>query len=93
MIENEIQRATRIYWALLVLTAATVGAYVVLALPRSLTILVAATIAWMKAGLIGYHYMELKQERPLVWSVVIISLAAVAILAFGVIPDLTGKVP
>lgn len=88
----ERRLCTQIYFVLIILTLVSVGVYT-LHLMRYAAILVALGIAWVKAGLIGYHYMRLKTERPLVWAVLFIAMLAVVILGIGVIPDLAGRYP
>jgi caa(3)-type oxidase subunit IV len=86
--DTEQRLYTQIYAVLITLTLASVGASLFLKAGRLAAIAVALSIAWLKAGLIGYHYMHLKSEKPVVWVVVFIALTAVVILAIGVLPDL-----
>ena len=75
-----------VYLSLLTLTAVTVGCYFLRA-PRSLAVTLAFGIASVKAGLIGLYFMRLKEARPLVHAILLVALAAVAILAVGLMPD------
>ena len=45
----------------------------------------------MKAGLIGWHFMELKKESGFVYTILGVGVLAVAILAIGILPDVGGK--
>jgi caa(3)-type oxidase subunit IV len=86
--EQQIRQASWVFGALIALTAITVTAATHAPGARLAVIGIALGIAWLKAGLIGYHFMHLKDERPLVWAVLFIAILAVLALAIGVIPDL-----
>lgn len=87
-IEKEIRTATAVFVTLLVFTGLSVLASTEFQAGRAAAILIALGIAWFKAGLIGYHFMHLKQERTLVWIILLIAIVAVLALAIGVLPDL-----
>lgn len=78
-----------VYLALLVLTAATLGAGALHLGGRLMAVSVAVLIASFKASLILYYYMGLRRERALIWGVVGTGLLAVLILLVGIYPDLT----
>ncbi|MBI4346694.1 MAG: cytochrome C oxidase subunit IV family protein [Elusimicrobia bacterium] len=77
-----------VYVALLALTAVTLGASLIHG-GRLLTVSVAMIIAALKASLIGFYYMGLKNERLLTWVVLGIGALAVAVLLVGILPDMT----
>jgi caa(3)-type oxidase subunit IV len=78
---------TQIYVALLALTALTVSAYFG-HFSRVPAILVALSIAGVKGGLIAWHFMQMKSERPMIWAIALIGITAVLIFGIGILPDL-----
>jgi caa(3)-type oxidase subunit IV len=77
-----------IYLSLLALTGMTLTASL-LGEGRLMAVSIALIIASGKASLIVFYYMGLRRERPFLYAIVAIALAAVAILLIGLIPDLT----
>lgn len=77
-----------VYAALIGLTAATLAASHVHG-GRLLTVSIAMIIAMLKASLIGFYYMGLKQERLLTWVLLGIGALAFAVLLLGILPDMT----
>lgn len=86
--EQEIRLCNIVYVALLLFTGISVLVAHTLSLSRASAVLVALGIAWFKAGLIAYHFMRLKSERPLAWIILSVAVVSVLILAIGVGPDL-----
>ncbi len=84
---QELQISNRIYIALVVWTLVSVFAASFEG-TRIMAVTLALAIAWGKAGLIGYYFMRLQHERPLIWVIVGIALLCVFILSVGVFPDL-----
>ncbi len=84
---RELKMYTAVYVGLLCLTAATVSASW-LHVSRYAAVSVALAMASVKAALIGWYFMHLKSERPLVWTVIGVGLLTVIILVVGVFPDL-----
>lgn len=78
---------TPVFVSLLVLTLLTLAA-TRLGLGRIVAIVVALSIAAMKAGLIASYFMHLRFEKPLIFGILACGLAAVGILAAGILPDL-----
>jgi|SRR5688572_33491717 cytochrome c oxidase subunit 4 len=71
-----------VFAALLVLTVVTV-AVASLDLSESATVLVAVTIATLKAALVAMFFMHLKGEKPLVfWSLGLTAVLFAALFAF-----------
>lgn len=55
---------------------------------RLVAVTLALAIASAKAVLIGFYYMHLREEGPLVYGIVLTGLTMVAILTFGILPDM-----
>ncbi len=87
---NERALITCVYVGLLCLTVVTVG-LAQLGVGRAAAVLLALVVASLKAGLIGWHFMELKKESGFVYTILGIGVLAVAILAIGILPDVGGK--
>ena len=85
-IETEERLQTIVFASLVVLTLAT-AASASLHMGRIVAIALALAVAGMKASLIGFYFMGLRNEKPLVWISVLSALTAVVILALGLIPD------
>ncbi|MBI4425701.1 MAG: cytochrome C oxidase subunit IV family protein [Elusimicrobia bacterium] len=87
----ERQRAldSAVFMALVALTALTIASSL-FAWARIMAVTIALAIAAVKAGLIGFYYMDLKDEGPLVYGIVVTGLTALAILCFGILPDMAG---
>lgn len=81
---------TRVFVALLILTAVTVGVSL-LHLPRYAAVALAIVVATLKGSLIAWYFMNLKTERALVWVSMLVGITAVIILVIGVLPDLAWK--
>lgn len=81
---------TYAYVSLVMLTALTVAASL-LHLTRGAAVAFALTVAAVKAAVIGWYFMHLRVERPLVWVVVVVGVVALAILVVGILPDLAWK--
>lgn len=79
----------RIYLGLVVLTLAT-AASSLLHLGRLAAVGAALAVASVKAGLIGAHFMHLKDEGPVTHAIVLTGLTALIILTFGILPDMMG---
>lgn len=79
-----------VYVTLMTLTFLSVASFTV-GLGRLMAVVVALAIASVKATLIGLYYMRLKDESPLIFGIVFVAIAAVLILGFGLLPDLTLK--
>lgn len=78
-----------VYLALLGLTAATLGAGLLSGKGRVMAVSLAVIIASVKASLIGFYYMGLRREKALTWLIIAIGALAVAVLAIGILPDMT----
>ncbi len=76
-----------VYLSLIFLTLITVSSSA-LEWGRILAVTAALAIAAIKATLIALYYMHLKDEGPLTCAIVLTGLTAVAILAFGILPDM-----
>lgn len=76
-----------VYLSLIFLTLVT-AASSALEWGRILAVTAALAIAAVKATLIAFYYMHLKDEGPLTYAIVLTGLTAVAILAFGILPDM-----
>ncbi len=87
---SELRAYTYVYVTLLILTGVTV-AVSVWPLARYAAVALALGIASLKAGLIAWHFMHMKSERPLVWTVMLIGVAALVILVVGIFPDMAWK--
>lgn len=87
---NALKVYTGVYIALLVLTVVTVGVSL-LHVTRYAAVAIALAVASGKAALIGWYFMHLKSEKPLVWVTLLVGIAAVIILVIGVLPDLAWK--
>lgn len=78
-----------VYFCLLALTAATLGASLFGHGGRIMAVALALIIASAKAGLIGFYYMGLRRERAITFVILGIGAAAVLILLSGILPDMT----
>ncbi|MFI5360959.1 MAG: cytochrome C oxidase subunit IV family protein [Elusimicrobiota bacterium] len=78
-----------VYFALLLLTAATLTASLLHEGGRIMVVSVALIIASFKASLIGFYYMGLRRERALTFAIIGVGLVAAAILMIGILPDMT----
>ncbi|MBI2119210.1 MAG: cytochrome C oxidase subunit IV family protein [Elusimicrobia bacterium] len=76
-----------IYLVLIALTVLTVLS-AQMDFARSLTILIALSIALIKSSLIALYYMHLRTEKPLIYFIVLIGIVTVFILAVGIFPDI-----
>lgn len=76
-----------IYLVLLAFTVLTVLS-AQMEFARSLTILIALSIALVKSSLIALYYMRLRTEKPLIYLIVLIGIVTVSILAIGIFPDI-----
>ncbi len=56
---------------------------------RLMAVAIALIIASGKASLIGFYFMGLKREKPLMYAILAIGFTAVAILFIGILPDMT----
>jgi len=83
-------RLTKVFVGLLMLTVVTVGLST-LALSRKAAVAAALAVASIKAGLIIWHFMEVRRETAWVHAAMITGLAAVLILAAGLLPDVGGR--
>jgi cytochrome c oxidase subunit 4 len=78
---------TPVFVSLLILTGLTIG-LANLGIGRIVAIVVALSIAAMKAGLIASYFMHLRFEKPLIFGIIGVGLIMVGILAVGIMPDL-----
>lgn len=78
-----------VYAALLLLTAATLGASLLTHGGRIMAVSLALIIASVKASLIGFYYMGLRRERAMTFVILGVGAAAVLVLLVGILPDLT----
>lgn len=76
-----------VYIILIVLTLLTMIA-AQFQFARVPTILLALSIASVKATLIALYYMHLRDEKPLVYGIVIIGIVTASILFLGLFPDI-----
>jgi caa(3)-type oxidase subunit IV len=88
--DQELSLYTKVYAGLLVLTLLSVG-FFNLHLAREMAIAAALGIASVKGFLIAWHFMHLKNDRPLILGIVVTGIVAVAILAFGEFADLSWR--
>lgn len=56
-------------------------------LPKFQALALIFSIAIVKAFLVARHYMHLKNEKPIYYAMVLVPLAFVIILLFGLVPD------
>jgi caa(3)-type oxidase subunit IV len=71
-------------WLLLLVIVSVAAA---LALPKTLALVVIFAVAATKAFLVARHYMHLKNEKAIIYAMVLIPLTFVLILLFGLFPD------
>lgn len=76
-----------VYLCLVALTLAT-AASALIDRGRIVAVTAALSIAAIKAALIAFYYMHLKEEGPLIYAIVLTGITAVLILAFGILPDM-----
>jgi caa(3)-type oxidase subunit IV len=79
--------ALRVYAGLLALTGATVASSFI-GWGRLAAVAAALAVASTKGILIGWHYMHLKEEGPLIWGVALAAVATALVLVAGLAPDL-----
>ena len=78
----QVRGYVAVFGALLALTLVTVAISYV-QLPTSSTIVLALTVATVKAALVALFFMHLKGERPMVfWTLALTAFLFVALLAF-----------
>lgn len=79
-------RHTLIIWAwLLALVIVSVAATSVL--PKLQAMVLIFSLAVIKALLVARNYMHLKNEKAIIYAMVLVPLAFVLILLFGLLPD------
>jgi caa(3)-type oxidase subunit IV len=83
---NEEKFSTILYVSLMCLTLLSVTASR-FHLNRGSAVAVALAFAVIKGFLIGWYFMRLKTAGPIPRGAVLVGIAAVLILAFGVFPD------
>ncbi|MBI3297177.1 MAG: cytochrome C oxidase subunit IV family protein [Elusimicrobia bacterium] len=76
-----------VYLALVGLTVLTVACSAAGFAPI-LGVTAALSVAGMKAGLIGYYFMHLGEERSLIVGIAAAGVLAVLALALGILPDI-----
>lgn len=76
-----------VYLTLLALTGLTIACSAFGFAPI-LGVTVAVAVASMKAGLIAYYFMHLREERALICGVAVVGVVAVLVLAAGILPDI-----
>jgi heme/copper-type cytochrome/quinol oxidase subunit 4 len=64
---------------------------VALGLPRSLALWIIFAAATAQAYVIGRYYMRLRSEDMLIWSLVLLPVATVIVLAFVLVPDIVRR--
>jgi len=74
-------------WGLLVVLLLVGGLAVALGLPRSLALWVIFGVATAQAYVIGRYYMRLRSEDVLIYTLALLPVVLVIILAFVLIPD------
>lgn len=57
------------------------------ALPKFQAMVLVFSVAAIKAALVARHYMHLKNETAIIYAIVLVPLAFVIILLFGLFPD------
>ena len=75
-------------WGLLVLLLLVGALVVALGLPRSLALWVIFGAATAQAYVIGRYYMRLRSEDVLIYTLALLPVALVIILAFVLMPDI-----
>ena len=76
----------RIYWLLMLLLAVSVvGPMFEI---RWLTLITAFGVAGVKAGLVAKHFMHLSEEKRWITQLLLVAIAMMAILFFGIAPDI-----
>ena len=83
-IDSHVRTYIFVFVALMVLTAATVGAWKFLDLSGPLTIALALIIATIKASLVACFFMHLISEKKLIHSVLVLTVAF--FIAFLLLP-------
>ena len=87
----DLDKHVRIYWmvffALLVLTAATVGAWKIEFLPAGAAIALALLIATTKASLVALYFMHLNNEKKAIYWILALTVVFFFVLLF--LPILT----
>lgn len=82
-----------VYLALLALTAATLAAGQLSHGGRVVAVSLALIVAAAKASLIGFYYMGLRRERPMMFAILAVGVLAVLALLVGILPDMTFRRP
>lgn len=86
MTDPESDYYLSVYVSLVILTGLTVASFYI-GLGRLFAITLALAIASVKAALIGLYFMHLRHESRLIHGIVLIGIAAVVLLAIGILPD------
>jgi cytochrome c oxidase subunit 4 len=77
-----------IFLMLVVLTIITVGVYFLHPRSETVKVLLALTIASIKAGLVATFFMHLKFEGKLIYTIAIVPLVLCVLLVCALIPDI-----
>ena len=82
----DLDKQVRIYWriffALLVLTAATVGAWKIDFLPHGAAVALALLIATGKASLVALYFMHLNHEKKMIYWILALTMVFFFVLLF-----------
>ena len=82
----DLDKQVRIYWriffALLVLTVATVGAWKIEFLPDGAAIALALLIATCKASLVALYFMHLNHEKKMIYWILALTMVFFFVLLF-----------
>lgn len=79
-----------VYLSLVTLTLLSFGSFY-MGPGKIMAVAVALALATAKALLIALYFMHLKDEHPVIYGMVFVGVAAVILLAFGILPDVAVK--
>lgn len=89
--DAELKQYFKIFYALLVLTAVTVAAGVLLTgIPDWLGLIIAVAIASVKGTLVVMYFMHLRMERRNILIIAAVPIVLAAILLVALSPDIAG---
>lgn len=88
--KEELAIYFRVFYALLTLTAVTVGVAYVGGLPDWLAMIIALAIASAKGSLVVLYFMHLKLERRNIYIIAGVPIVLALILLIAVSPDIAG---
>ncbi len=78
-------------WVLLVVLFLVGVSAVAFGLPRELAFVLIFAAAIAEAYVIGRYYMRLRSEDVLIWSLVLLPVVTVVVLAFVLVPDIVRR--